>query len=130
MRVFVVEESAALSARLVERLAEVPGIAVISTARTVADAIRAIAHLAPDIVITDTDLPDESGFALLHVMKARRTVKGGGPRVLVWTGSRDPRRQALAEALGVEAHFDKAREVELLVEYCRRAATPERATPR
>jgi len=117
--VFVVEESAALSARLVERLAEVPGITFISSARTVADAIKAIAKVAPDIVITDTDLPDGSGFALLHLIKARRTVKGSGPRVLVWTGCLDPRRQALAEGLGVEAHFDKAREVELLVEYCR-----------
>lgn len=120
MRVFVVEESAALSARLVERLAEVPGITFISSARTVADAIRAIAKVAPDIVITDTDLPDGSGFALLHVIKARKTVKGSGPRVVVWTGCLDARRQALVEGLGVEAHFDKAREVELLVEYCRR----------
>ncbi len=125
VRVFVVEESAALSARLVERLAEVPSITVISTARTVADAIRAIANVAPHIVITDTDLPDGSGFALLHVIKARRTVKGTGPRVLVWTGCQDSRRQALAEGLGVEAHFDKAKEVELLVEYCRRVGTPD-----
>jgi hypothetical protein len=43
--------------------------------------------------------------------------------VLVWTGCQDPRQQAIAAGLGAEAHFDKAREVDLLVEYCRRAAT-------
>lgn len=122
MRVFVVEESAALSIRLLERLRAAPELSVIGTAQTVSDAIRAIAMLAPDVVITDTEMAEGSGFALLHVMKARRAVQGPGPRVFVWTGCKDPRRHASALALGVEATFDKAREVDLLVDYCRQAA--------
>ena len=122
MRVFVVEESVALSIRLLERLRAAPELTVIGSAQTVADAVRAIGVLAPDVVITDTEMAEGSGFALLHVMKARQAVGGAGPRVLVWTGCQDPRRQALAQGLGAEAHFDKAREVDLLVDYCRRAA--------
>ena len=122
MRVFVVEESPALSARLLERLEVVPKLVVIGIARSVTEAIRVIPVLEPDLVITDTEVADGGGLALLHVLQARRTVAGRGPRVLLWTGCQDPRRRAVAEALGAEARFDKAREVELLVDYCRRAA--------
>lgn len=122
MRVFVVEESPALSARLLERLAGVPGLDVVGVAKTVTEAVRVLPSLAPEVVITDTELADGGGLALLHVLQAQRSISGRAPRVLLWTGCADPRRQAMAEMLGVEARFDKAREVDLLVEYCRRAA--------
>jgi DNA-binding NarL/FixJ family response regulator len=123
MRVFVVEESPALSARLLERFEEVPELSVVGVASSVTEAVRRIPSVAPDLVITDTELADGGGLALLHVLQARRSMAGRGPRVLLWTGCNDPRRAAVARGLGVEARFDKAREVELLVEYCRRAAS-------
>jgi DNA-binding NarL/FixJ family response regulator len=119
VRVFVVEESPALSARLLERLKVVPELAIVGLARTLTDAIRDINTLVPDVVITDTEMGDGKGLALLHVLQARRNMQGTGPRVLVWTGCQDPRRQAVASGLGAEARFDKARDVERLVEYCR-----------
>lgn len=119
VRVFVVEESPALSARLLERLKVVPELAIVGLARTLTDAIRDINTLVPDVVITDTDMDGGKGLALLHVLQARRSMQGTGPRVLVWTGCQDPRRQAVARGLGAEARFDKARDVERLVEYCR-----------
>jgi two-component system, NarL family, nitrate/nitrite response regulator NarL len=122
MRVFVVEESPALSARLLERLAVVPMLAVVGVARSVTEAIRVIPTLEPDLVITDTEVADGGGLALLHVLQARRAVARTGPRVLLWTGCEDPRRRAVAQGLGAEARFDKTREVDQLVEYCRRAA--------
>lgn len=122
VRVFVVEESAALSGRLVERLSETPAITVIGTARTVIDAIRRIVVLRPDLVITDIDLAEGGGFALLEALREVRVVEGSGPTVILWTGCRDPLRQARARELGAQVHFDKSREVELLVDYCRKAA--------
>lgn len=119
VRVFVVEESPALSARLLERLKVVPELAIVGLARTLTDAIRDINTLVPDVVITDTEMDGGKGLALLHVLQARRSMQGTGPRVLVWTGCQDPRRQAVASGLGAEARFDKARDVERLVEYCR-----------
>jgi DNA-binding NarL/FixJ family response regulator len=124
MRVFVVEESAALAGRLFERLREVPELNVVGGARTLGDAVRAISLHAPDVVIADTEMASGNGLALLHAINALRTAEGRGPRVLVWTGCHDLRRRAVARTLGAEAHFDKARELELLVEYCRRAAGP------
>jgi DNA-binding NarL/FixJ family response regulator len=118
----VVEESPALSARLLERLEEVPDLFVVGVVSSVTEAVHVLPALAPDLVITDTELADGAGLALLHVLQAGRMLAGTGPRVLLWTGCQDRRRQAVAEGLGVEARFDKAREVELLVEYCRRAA--------
>lgn len=122
VRVFVVEESTALSRRLVERLVETPSITVIGTARTVIDAVRKIVVLDPDLVITDIELAEGGGFALLEAIRVIRYVEGSGPTVILWTGCRDPVRQARARELGAQAHFDKAREVELLVDYCREAA--------
>ncbi len=122
MRVFVVEASPGLSDRLLERLNVVQELTVIGVARNLIDAVRQITIKAPDMVITDPELADGGGLALLHMLNARRAVRGTGPRVLLWTGDRDSRRWAVAQGLGAEARFDKAREVEQLVEHCRRAA--------
>jgi DNA-binding NarL/FixJ family response regulator len=122
MTVFVVEESPALAARLLERLQSVSEVSVVGVARSVMEAIRVIPVLEPDLVITDTESGDGGGLALLHVLQARRALARRGPRVLLWTGCQDPRRRAVAEGLGAEARFDKAREVDQLVEYCRQAA--------
>lgn len=125
VRVFVVEESPALSDRLLERLNEIPELTVVGVARNLMDAVRQITTKWPDVVITDPELADGGGLALLHMIHQRRAVKGNGPRVLLWTGDRDPRRWAIALGLGAEARFDKAREVDLLIEHCRRAAAED-----
>jgi DNA-binding NarL/FixJ family response regulator len=122
VRVLVVEESASLSARLVERLAETPGIAVIGTVRTVIDAVRRIAVLNPDLVITDIEMAEGGGFALVQAIHMLRELEGSAPAVVLWTGCEDPRRQARAREFGAEVQFDKAGDLDLLVDYCRRAA--------
>lgn len=122
MRVFVVEESPALAARLLERLQDVGELSVVGVARSVMEAVRVIPMLEPDLVITDTETADGGGLALLHVLQAHRAMARRGPRILLWTGCEDPRRRAVAEGLGAEARFDKAREVDQLVEYCRQVA--------
>ncbi|HZN98077.1 MAG TPA: response regulator [Gemmatimonadales bacterium] len=121
VRVFVVEESTELSRRLVERLAETPGITVIGTAMTVIDAVPKIMVLHPDLVITDLDLAEGGGFALLEAIRIVRYVEGSAPTVILWTGCQDPLRQAHARELGAQVYFDKARELELLLDYCRNA---------
>ncbi|TNC29509.1 response regulator [Amycolatopsis alkalitolerans] len=44
---------------------EVPGFAVVGTARTAAEARARVRELAPDLVLLDVYLPDESGLTLL-----------------------------------------------------------------
>lgn len=44
---------------------EVPGFAVVGTARTAAEARARVRELAPDLVLLDVYLPDESGLSLL-----------------------------------------------------------------
>ena len=122
---FVAEESAVLSTWLVDRLQKTPGITVIGTATTVIDAVRRIVSLHPDLVITDGDLAEGSGFALLEAMQVIRLVEGSGPAVILWTACQDPLRQALARRLGTQVHFDKSKEADLLVDYCRAAAVPK-----
>jgi DNA-binding NarL/FixJ family response regulator len=122
VKVFVAEESAALSMWLVKRLEATPGVTVIGTARTVIDAVRNIVSFHPDLVITDVDLAEGGGFALLEAIHVVRVLEDSGPTVILWTACRDPLRQAWARRLGARIHLDKSREAELLVEYCRQAA--------
>jgi two-component system, NarL family, response regulator DevR len=122
VRVMVVEESVALSSRLVERLAETAGVNVVGTARTVMDAVRRIAVLNPDMVIIDVDMAEGGGFALLQAIHMLRELEDSAPAVVLWTGCQDPRRQARARELGAQMHFDKTRELDQLVEYCRMTA--------
>lgn len=122
MRVLVVEESLPLAARLLERLEAVPELVVLGMVRGVMQAVRVLPVLSPDLVITDTELEGGAGLGLLHALQAGRIMSGTGPRVLLWTRCQDPRRHAVALGLGAEAKFDKARELDQLVEYCRRAA--------
>jgi CheY-like chemotaxis protein len=121
LRVLVVEESAALCDRLVARLAETPSVTVIGTARTVMDAVRKIAVLHPDLVITDHEMEEGGGFALLEAIRVLRQLEGPSPDVVLWTGCLDPRRRARARELGAEVHFEKARELDRLIDYCRKA---------
>jgi CheY-like chemotaxis protein len=121
LRVLVVEESAALCDRLVERLAETPSVTVIGTARTVMDAVRKIAVLQPDLVITDHEMEDGGGFALLEAIRVLRQLEGHAPSVVLWTGCLDPKRRARAQELGVEVHFEKVLELDRLIAYCQRA---------
>ena len=126
MRVFVVEEPAALSARLQERLADTPGIYVVGVARNLLSAIRGIAALSPDLVIADLEMGGGGGgLSLLEVIQMFRDTEGTGPRVVLWTGCQDPQRQARARGLGADAQFDKARELDLLIDYCQRSAVAQ-----
>src|SRR4029453_17799323 len=113
----------ALSARLQERLGEAPGVSVVGNARNVIGAIRGIAALHPDLVIPDMNMDGGgSGFGLLEAIQMLREAEGSGPRVVLWTGCQDPRRQARARGLGADPQFDKARELDLLIDYCQTLA--------
>ena len=108
LRVLLVEDSSLLAERLAELIHRLPGIDLIDTVDTEADALDRVANSTPDVLILDLHLRDGSGFGVLRSLPR---VKGKvRPRVIILTnfGLAEYRREA--EALGVEAFLDKSRD--------------------
>jgi DNA-binding NarL/FixJ family response regulator len=109
MKVFLVEDSAPIVARLKDLLAAVPGVSVVGHAATADAAIAAIPAERPDIVLLDLALADgTTGFDVL------RALRPGMPETgfyMLSNHAADPYRQ-LAERLGARGFFDKTRDIE------------------
>lgn len=74
LRVLVVDDEPLARAGLRAILREEPDVAVIGESSTGADAVAAIATLAPDVVFLDIALPDCDGFAIVERMSGQRPV--------------------------------------------------------
>ena len=100
-RVLVVEDDPALGRALeafAARLAE-----VVYRAANKADAIRAIAAQAPDVVLLDIGLPDGSGADLLATLARQPRF----PRVIAVSGSADPDTAFRLAQAGVRSFVTK-----------------------
>ena len=104
--VYLVEDSPLVSERLLEMLAEVPGVRVTGCAARADEAIRCILAERPDIVVLDIRLEQGSGFDVLRALHER------APQIEVYMLSgfaSDPYRH-LAARLGARGFFDKSTE--------------------
>jgi two-component system, LytTR family, response regulator len=78
LRVIVVDDEAAARALLQEYLAADPEVEVVAECANGFEAVKAIAELAPDLVLLDVEMPKLSGFEVLELA-------GGGPAVVFVT---------------------------------------------
>lgn len=69
LSVLIVEDDLALLAFLVTRLEYEPDLAVVGYATDAAEGMRLASELAPDIVLSDFDLPDADGLTLLAQLR-------------------------------------------------------------
>lgn len=110
MKVLIVEDSAAIAARLAELLREVPGLEIAGLARNVEETVDLVARAGPDAIVLDLQIAGRTGLEVLRAVK-------GGPRriaVIVLTNSAtEPFRQACMEA-GADYFLDKSNEFERL----------------
>ena len=109
MKVFLVEDSAPIVARLKDLLATVPGASVVGHAATADAAITGIPAEQPDIVLLDLALAD--GTTGFDVLRALRPAMPDTGFYMLSNHSADPYRQ-LAERLGARGFFDKTRDIE------------------
>lgn len=107
MEIFLVEDSPPVRARLAEMLSAIPGVTLVGTATTAAEATQSILTRRPQLVVLDLSLGGgSSGFDVL------RNVRSVAPEIdfyMLSNFSADPYRQ-LAEKLGARDFFDKTRE--------------------
>ena len=108
MKVFLVEDSAPIVARLKGLVAAVPGASVAGEAATAQAAIDAIPVARPDIVLLDLNLAEGGGFDVLRALQPRMPEVGF---YMLTNYASYPYRQ-LAEQLGARGFFDKTKEID------------------
>src|SRR5262245_48318825 len=106
---------AALSARHLRRLGW-----EVHLASSGPDARRLAQALAPEVVILDTQLPDESGWLTC----AKLIQENGAQRVVLVSGAIDEEEKRLAETVGAAALVARQRGVPALVEEVMGKALP------
>ena len=112
-KVLLVDDSRIVRERLGALISELPGVDLVGEASNVAEGIRKIRRLRPDIVVLDISMPDGNGIQVLEAIKKPRRV---GPDIIMLTNfSHEAYRERCLE-LGAAYFFDKSAEFEEAVE--------------
>lgn len=120
LRIFVIEDSSLIRQNLVGALEELAPVRVVGSASGELDAVLQLSgrSLQCDLVIVDIVLKQGTGLGVL----AEPAVHHDGRRFVVLSNyaSADIRQRALQ--LGADRVFDKSREIDSLIDYCRQLA--------
>ena len=121
LRLLVVESQTLFVSMLVEVLSTEPGIRIVGTAGTTAEAAAALAEPGVDVVMLDLMLPDRSGLELIGEIASLETP----PRIVVCSATNDPAAIIMAFGLGAHAFVEKSSALPELVGTLRKAARGE-----
>jgi CheY-like chemotaxis protein len=111
VRILVVDDSAAIRARLVAMLREIPGVEP-HEATGADEALEAIRTYLPELVLLDVHMPGKSGIDVLPVIKALPSA----PVVVVLTSHPTEHHRRLSLAHGADFFLDKSRDFARVVE--------------
>ncbi len=116
IRTFIVEDNPTIRENLVGTLREVARIDPIGQAESEAEGMSwLMGNLALwDLAIIDLFLKDGTGFRVLEACRGR----GPSQKVVVLSNYATPDMRRKCALLGADAVFDKATEVEDLIDYC------------
>jgi len=105
-RVYIVEDSAAIRARLAEMLSRMERVSVVGEADSAREAVAGILRERPDSVLLDLNLMGRTG---IDVMK---TVRPKAPEIVfvVLTNHAEPQYRRAATDAGAAYFLDKSRE--------------------
>ncbi|HEY0845479.1 MAG TPA: response regulator transcription factor [Noviherbaspirillum sp.] len=106
MKVFLVEDSAAIRDHVRATVSEVAGAEVVAEAETESAAIEGICRTRPDAVILDLTLPRGSGIEVLRCTKQLLP----DVRFIILTNKADLQYRKKCMALGADYFLDKSRE--------------------
>jgi len=114
MKVFVVEDSAAVRERLVEMIREVKDIEVVGEAATYDTAVAGIIDTRPDVAVLDIKLANESGSGIDALIEVRKTLPG--IRAIILSNYSTPQHLKASADAGAEYFLDKSIEFERVAE--------------
>lgn len=116
LRIFLVEDSPLLRDLLSEMLAELGGVVVVGSAADESTALRALEASGSDLAIIDLQLESGSGLGVLRALQTQPE-RFGRPRAVVFSAHGHARLRDRCRALGVDEFFDKALQMDELIDY-------------
>jgi len=114
MKVFVVEDSAAVRERLVEIIREVKDIEVVGEAATYDTAVAGIIDTRPDVAVLDIKLANETGSGIDALIEVRKTLPG--IRAIILSNYSTPQHLKASADAGAEYFLDKSIDFERVAE--------------
>lgn len=114
MKVFVVEDSAAVRERLVEMIREIADVDVVGEAETYGTAVSGIRDTVPDVAILDIKLADGDGSGIDVLNEVRKSMPE--IRAIVLSNYVSPQHLKASADAGAEYFLDKSSEFERIPE--------------
>ncbi|CAN5371641.1 response regulator transcription factor [soil metagenome] len=108
VRIFLVEDSAAIRDLIIEDLATIPGICLIGFAETEDEALQQLGATKCDVLILDIQLRQGNGINLLRTLSADPVHRDSLKVVL--SNHASPTYRRICEQYGVRFFFDKTSE--------------------
>lgn len=108
LRVFLVEDSAEMRARIIESAIDRGYANIVGCAESEGEAVAGISILKPDAVVLDIQLREGNGLNVLRWLK-KQPVESR-PKVVVFTNYANPEFRRYAEGQGAGYFLDKALE--------------------
>ena len=110
MKIFLVEDSSLLRARLEAILSAIPGMQTVGHASGAKEAVQAILAARPDAVVLDIHLAEGNGFDVLRALRAAAVA----PAIYVLNTYPLDAYLKTAERLGARGFFDKSNDIDRL----------------
>ena len=114
MKIFVVEDSAAVRERLVEMIRELKDFEVVGEADTFESAVAGIRDTLPDVAILDIKLADDGGSGIDVLNEVRKTIPA--IRAIVLSNYVSPQHLKASADAGAEYFLDKTSDFERIPE--------------
>ena len=114
MKVFVVEDSAAVRERLVEMIRDVKDVEVVGEAATYDTAVAGIIDTRPDVAVFDIKLANETGSGIDALIAVRKKLPG--IRAIVLSNYTTPQHRKASADAGAEYFLDKSIDFERIAE--------------
>jgi CheY-like chemotaxis protein len=111
MKILLVEDHPAVADITCDLLRDLHEHEVVH-ATTGAEALAALEHMTPDLVLLDVNLPDVSGYEV--AMRMRRDPRWSSTVLVALTGFGNDVDPSLAKEAGIDAHFRKPMDFDLL----------------
>ncbi len=112
LRVFLVEDSAAVRELIIENLSDIPGLLFTGFADTEIDALSRLKQEAQDVVIFDIELKQGNGISLLRSLAAagllRQNLK------IIFSNNVSTAYRRVGQQYGVQYFFDKTSDLSQL----------------